>query len=112
MNDKTDNWLDEDGYPTDAALETIRTWPWNNDGWFDFIEEIWWAADWGWKEAIEPSQFDDEKLVRKYYLSTGGWSGNESIISAMQENSWLWNWYWEQSRRGGHYIFEEKISGE
>ena len=43
------------------------------------------------------------------YISTAGWSGNESIIYAMQNNkSMLWNLTWVQSRRGGHHIFELK----
>jgi len=41
-----------------------------------------------------------------YNISTGGWSGNESIIHEMQENSMMWHLNWVQSCRGGHYIFE------
>lgn len=40
--------------------------------------------------------------------STGGWSGNESIIGAMQKNRMVWNFLWEQSRRGGHYVFDKR----
>ena len=88
--------LDDEGYPTDAALDVIRLWPFTDaKGWFRFIESIWHLADWGWKER------DNE-----YHISTAGWSGNESIIGAMQENHVLWTLTWVQSRRGGHYIFE------
>jgi len=38
-------------------------------------------------------------------LHTGGWSGNEEIIRAMQDNRVWWGMFWESSRRGGHYEF-------
>jgi len=42
-------------------------------------------------------------------LVVGGWSGNESIIRALENNKhWIWTMNWVQSRRGGHYIFELK----
>lgn len=88
--------LDDEGYPTDAALDVIRLWPFTDaKGWFRFIESIWHLADWGWKERNN-----------EYHISTAGWSGNESIIGAMQENHVMWTLNWIQSRRGGHYIFE------
>ena len=39
------------------------------------------------------------------YISTGGWSGNEDLIGAMQNNAMLWIMTWVSSRRGGHYTF-------
>jgi hypothetical protein len=50
-----------------------------------------------------------EKPKHRYYISTAGWSGNESIIYAMQENNLMWSLNWVQSRRGGHYIFELEL---
>ena len=106
--------LDEDGYPTEAALDVIRLWHWNDaKGWFKFIEGLWYMKDWGWKETDEPHEWQDhnqykDKIVRRYYISTAGWSGNESIIGAMQKNGMMWHLNWVQSRRGGHYIFELK----
>lgn len=102
--------LDDDGYPTDAALDAIRLWHWiDAKGWFKFIEGLWHLRSWGWKEKDEPHDWDKDKIVHRYYISTAGWSGNESIIRAMQQNEFmLWTLNWEQSRRGGHYIFELK----
>lgn len=86
----------ERDYPTDSELKEISEWPTTDlKGWFDFIESIWWMADWGIR-----------KTNGKIYMSTGGWSGNESIIGAMMENFILWGRCWQSSRRGGHYVFE------
>jgi hypothetical protein len=100
-------WLDEEGYPTEEALEKIKNWSYNDPkGWFKFIENIWYLRSWGWTEGPYKENESDSKDKYRYYISTSGWSGNESIIRAMQENNILWYYSWVQSRRGGHYIFE------
>lgn len=99
------NHLDEDGYPTEAALGKIANWDYNDsDGWFNFIKELWHLKSWGWTEIDEIDEVLN-RPVKRYYISTAGWSGNESIIFAMQENNILWHLHWYSSRRGGHYIF-------
>ena len=98
---------DEDGYPTEECLDIIKNWHWSDPvGWFAFIKEYWWAPDFGWHESDEPHEFRKDRMVHQYRLSTGGWSGNESIIRAMEQNRSMWHLNWVQSRRGGHYIFE------
>jgi hypothetical protein len=93
-------YLDVDGYPTEEALDKIAKWSYNDPkGWFEFIKEIWWMRDWGWHEN------KSDKGV-EYNISTGGWSGSESLIRAMMDNHILWTCTWVQSRKGGHYIFE------
>jgi hypothetical protein len=92
--------LDEDGYPTEEALEIIKRWGyWDAKGWFDFIGSLWYMADWGWHEGEQEGKYI-------YEISTAGWSGNESLIRSMQEAYFIWSFNWVQSRRGGHYIFE------
>ena len=101
--------LDDDGYPTDAALEIIKLWHWNDEiGWFDFIKSIWHLRSWGWNEGLEEHEWDKGKQVYRYNISTAGWSGNESIIHAIEQNRMLMGCTWVQSRRGGHYIFERR----
>lgn len=100
--------LDEDGYPTEDALDLITIWHWEDArGWFEFIKSIWAYRDWGWKEQEVIDEISNEKAWC-YYISTAGWSGNESIIRAMEKNTWMWGLNWVQSRRGGHYIFQLK----
>lgn len=104
------DFLDDDGYPTDDALTIIEKWSWDDKkGWFDFIHEIWHLASWGWSECDQTDEWDTDKLVYQYDISTAGWSGNEDIIRAMEKNNILWALTWEQSRRGGHYIFQRDI---
>lgn len=105
---KDEDLIDSDGYPTDYALHVVEQWPWHIPGWFKFIKIIWWMPSWGWTEGEEPSEHYKDKKVYRYNISTGGWSGNESIIKAMQKNDFHWYLVWVQSRRGGHYIFEER----
>ena len=92
--------LDDHGYPTEAAQEIIRLWHWSDPrGWFVLS---------AWSEGTQPSERDKTEWVYLYNISTIGWSGNESLIRAMQSNDMLWHTSWVQSRRGGHYIFEIK----
>jgi len=68
----------------------------------DCIEEIWHNSDWGFKR---------EKHTLE--LHTGGWSGNEDTISALQRNFMFWSLYWGKSERGGHYYFDDSsVTGE
>jgi hypothetical protein len=84
-----------EGYPDEVELETIRKWPWKDCvGLLEYVKERWWEPDWGWTE--------DNGIID---VSTGGWSGNEDLIGAMQDNTMFWMLCWESSRRGGHYEF-------
>lgn len=101
-------YLDEDGYPTDEALDKIAKWDYNDsDGWFAFIKELWYLKSWGWSEVEDIDEIFVTQ-VKRLHISTAGWSGNEDIIRAMQENQMLWFHHWFSSQRGGHYIFEWK----
>lgn len=90
--------MTEDGYPTEEELDTITNWDYK-EGFHElmaYIETLWVYADAGyWTRTGE-----------EYHISTAGWSGNEEIIQAMQENTIFWAFCWAQSRRGGHYIFD------
>lgn len=108
------DYLDEDGYPTESALDIVSRWHWADaEDYFKFIKALWTYADSGyWREdTVLQDEFTNMKYKesrRRYYLSTAGWSGNEAIIRAMQQNEMMWHLNWVQSRRGGHYIFELK----
>ena len=93
------------GYPSDDELEKVKKWDSVHDPWglIDFLETIWNWPDWGIRKKKGRTDYFKKPCIH-LYISTGGWSGNESIISALQSNVfWI---FWISSRRGGHYEFE------
>lgn len=103
------DYLDDYGYPTDAALDRIAEWDYNDiPGWFGFIESLWALLE--WESETTDNVIGTRKVIR-HTFSTGGWSGNEDLIRAMQRNTMMWSTTWVQSRRGGHYIFEDPNYG-
>lgn len=81
-------------YPTETDLEKIKTWDIADiDGLLDYIQPLF--EGYG-------------RLTRKkrtFEMATGGWSGNEEIISALQQNVIFWSVCWMESKRGGWFKF-------
>lgn len=82
-------------YPTKKELTAIKK--------YDIMQGIS-----GLIALIEPHlacygrcDYDKGKLI----LATGGWSGCEDVISALQDNIVFWGACWKQSNRGGLYKF-------
>lgn len=108
-----EEFIDDDGYPTAAALELIENWHFSEiESVFEFIKDIWHMRSWGWSE-VDASELpaDDDDYDKDggklYFISTAGWSGNESLLRALEENWMAWSLCWVQSRRGGHHIFRQ-----
>jgi len=97
--------LDHELYPTRKALEYILNYEDSIKAPYkllDYIQSLWMFNDWGWKEQETLDMVGSPKT--RIFLSTGGWSGNESIIEALKKNRrHFWQIFWEESRRGGHY---------
>jgi len=88
-------------YPTDEELEAIKAWDIIKQSVREllaYVEEIWWMPDWGFLLT--------GKNVLRLELHTGGHSGNEDIISALQHNFLFWSLCWRKSTTGGHYWFK------
>jgi hypothetical protein len=86
-------------YPSDEFLEAISKADWKIGfkGIVDFalmghIYDTYW-------DVTDCGEFWE------YAVSTGGWSGNESIISALKKNQMFWALCWYSSQRGGHHVF-------
>lgn len=95
--------MSDDGYPTPTVLTQIKQWTGDPADALAFVKEHWWHPDWGWSESDEVN--DEGAVEHVYHVSTGGWSGNESLIAAMQSNFVLWARMWQVTRRSGHYEF-------
>ncbi len=96
--------LDENGYPDEASLKEIEEWdiPKNGvKGLLDLIEENTNHPDFSFSIT--------GKKVLRFEYHTGGWSGNEDVISALRRNILFWPLFWEKSTRGGHYYFKIKL---
>jgi len=100
--------LDEDGYPTEKTLETIRNW--SNLSYEGQIALLNFAQD-AWSYPSRVGTQAGNAIV--YWFSTGGWSGNEDIVEALMENNIFWLLCWYKSKRGGYYEFiPRKIAQE
>lgn len=87
--------------PSEASLKLIREWSHEDfAGLMEFVRDIWNWPEFGFDELA------DDGDAEVFELHTGGWSGNEEIIGALQDNGMFWSMCWESSRRGGHYIFK------
>lgn len=91
-------------YPSDEELEKITNWDSAGDliGLLAYLRGVVWCADWCLEVSEDKTQFE---------LHTGGWSGNEEIINALQENTMFWALYFQMMKRGGHYYFSTKSLG-
>lgn len=101
-----DEPIDDDGYPTEAALKRIREWEWKEDGFFglaDFVVSLWHFDDWATYRPM--AKDEDGHEYRELRLATAGWSGNESIIAALHQNMMFAMLCWQSSHRGGLHIY-------
>lgn len=98
-NTESKELQDEDGYPTRYAVRAVETWCSHDPmGWFALLRKIW-----HFKDFFHVAEQADKWVL---HVSTAGWSGNESLVRAMQRNEALWDSTWVSSTRGGHYVFE------
>lgn len=92
--------MDEYGYPDEEEFKIIKEWnPDDPIGLLDYVKKFWWMPSWGWKEVKKRNILKEHE----FYISTGGWSGNEGLINAMKANSVFWELCCRDSRPGGHY---------
>jgi hypothetical protein len=81
--------------PTPETLHRIRHWPQPDVAGLATYVEAAWNTEYGFLR----------RRGGKLILATGGWSGNEELIRALQENRFFWMSAWESSERGGRHVF-------
>ena len=115
--------FDRDGYPSDETLDRIERWtvaqqrvPFGSrsaslDGvrkCLDFVVEAW-DTRYGsvHRTLIDIEQAFLAPTANETFIrfATGGWSGNESLIHALQRNWMVHGLTWVMSRRGGLHIY-------
>ena len=101
--------MDSEWYPLPETLGKIQGWQIN--GYQDCEDLLAWVQQlWKWDsyftcEHRRKRNVKGGRLYRTYHVSTGGWSGHEDMINAMQENYMFWGLAWYSSRKGGHFEF-------
>lgn len=101
----------EENYPTEAALERVRTWDIRSQA---DLEALWsFARDlWVYEDRFVPFELGQETGEARWllddvdwYVSTGGWSGHEDVIGALKGNVLFWMFCFRLHRVGGHFWF-------
>lgn len=93
--------FDANGHPSDETKIAIKEWEFKDaSGWLQYVREAW--------NHTYGTIWEEKGLVK---MATGGWSGNEEIIIAMNENLALWGLLWESSHRGGLEVFNTSVCG-
>jgi hypothetical protein len=85
-------------YPTKSQIQYIIQYDINYNPvceLLDYIESLW-----HWTEYFK-------RTKHTLSLCTGGWSGNEDIIAALQDNFLFWTMYWDSTHSGGEYKFND-----
>ncbi len=90
-----------DEYPTEKELQTIREWECLKYEDFvalaEYVVNLWHFDDWARLTG---------KKIKTLRLATGGWSGNEDIVAALDKNPMFSMVCWEMSKRGGLHIYK------
>ena len=110
--------FEANGYPAVETLEAIKKWPVKSrkecHDLLAFVRSAWSYPDrWSEREKDDGVFGDGQPAkIRIYEMSTGGWSGNEDLVSAMEANILFWAISLESTHRGGLYIFHLTIEGD
>ena len=59
-----------------------------------------------WSQEVNDKAGDDEFGTITVVISTGGWSDNESVVSAMLSNDYVSSLFYESWYRGGRFTFK------
>lgn len=100
-----DSLVDPDDYqryPTDYALDVISSFRGTPHQLVDLIKSLWYMPDC----IVVRAPWRGEIEVR---FITVGWSGNESLISALSRTVFNMMW-WDSDHRGGLHVYKVRQS--
>lgn len=92
--------LDDDGYPSEYALEVMSSFVGSPHQLVDLIRHLW---HWDYVRVRPPWNG-----VIEVQLVTGGWSGNESVVTALEDTMFHFRW-WDSSHRGGLHVYKINV---
>lgn len=93
----------EGGYPTEESLQRLRE-KLRSADFYEARQAFWTALTVNHFDLVGWEEDTGGNLSWAYH--TGGWSGNEAILRALEEaNHGLWRLYLWRYERGGHYWF-------
>lgn len=94
--------VDDDGYPTAWGIAVVRGFYGSPRALVDLLEQVWWTP-----ALMTVDEWLDAQLRTgvRVSLATGGWSGNEQVIEAL-DGSMFHLRFWRSSHRGGLHVYE------
>src|SRR3990172_6948334 len=97
-------------YHTEKELKEIQNWNVKDaHNLIDRLRDMWEYKNY-FIESWGLDHIHKERPVLMLELHTGGWSGNEDVIEALQKNKIFWMMWWWKEERGGHYYFDVDFS--
>jgi hypothetical protein len=95
--------VDDDGYPTDWGIAQLRGFSGGTPEQFvETVRRLWWIPS---LIGVAPGTDRHGSPIVRIRMVTGGWSGNEQVISEIDKTFFSF-FYWQSSHRGGLCIYE------
>jgi hypothetical protein len=95
-----DELIDDDGYPTDEALDHLRAFTGSTEELVAYVRSLMYSG----LSVQEDYTNVYGKPEKRLTLITAGWSGCESVIGALHETMFH-IMFWESSFRGGKHTY-------
>ena len=92
--------FDDDGYPTEAAIERLQSFEGSAGEMVSYITSLMRNGF----STLENFTDDFGRAQKRLTLVTGGWSGCETVIGALDSTMFHFI-FWESSFRGGKHTY-------
>ena len=102
--------FDRDSYPTEETLQRLQEWSMGDSAaGLDFLQQFWGTNYGSCTNSLRPSEESIVGQGRFLRLATGGWSANESLLSAFDSSPAALS-TWRLSTSGGLHIYRYPVS--